>query len=184
MKLFLTELITLLALITYCSPTILLQCIASFFAFGMTCLLWSGICCGCLHGKVMRQVLALFSFCLMALYSGIWAVYGSFTCRGGCSFSYGSWCALFTMIAWFVTGMILCCTPSSHHDDADSKKEAAPVAAASAPAEGESNVSVDKVENEDGSIVTKTTTTNPDGSKTVEETTETPLVDAVVDEKV
>ena len=112
----------------------------------MTCLLWSGICCGCLHGKVMRQVLALFSFCLMALYSGIWAVYGSFTCRGGCSFSYGSWCALFTTIAWFVTGTILCCTPSSHHNDADSKKEAAPVAAASAPAEGESNVSVDKVE--------------------------------------
>jgi len=88
------------------------------------------------------------------------------------------------MIAWFVTGTILCCTPSSHHDDVVSKKEAAPVVAAADPAEGESNVSVDKVEHEDGSIVTRTTTTNPDGSKTVEETTETPLVDAVVDEKV
>ena len=37
---------------------------------------------------------------------------------------------------------------------------------------------------EEGTVVTKTTTTNADGSKTVEEVTETPLVQAVVDEKV
>ena len=125
----------------------------------------------------MRTIIAISSLCLMALFSGIWAVYGSFSCRGGCTFGRGSWCALFTMICWLVSGLILCREKSSDHGD-DENKAASPAAAAS----GE--VTVEKFTNEDGTVVTKTTTTNPDGSKTVEEVKETPLVQAVVDEKV
>mmetsp|Transcript_10103 Transcript_10103/g.28349 ORF Transcript_10103/g.28349 Transcript_10103/m.28349 type:complete len:257 (+) Transcript_10103:108-878(+) len=161
-------------------------CLASFFAFWLMCVMWMGMCCGCLHGKVMRTLLAISSFFLMALFGGIFAIYGSFSCRGGCSFNKGSWCALFTMICWFISGMILCCTPSSHNDGDDGKASAAasPVAGAAAPAQGEQSVAVETFTNEDGTVVTKTTTTNPDGSKQIEEVTETPLVQAVVDEKV
>ena len=131
----------------------------------------------------MRKVMAISCLFLMALFSGIWAVYGSFSCRGGCTFSYGSWCALFTMICWFVSGMILCCTKSGKHGDGDGDKNAAPAPAA-VPVADAGETTVEKFTNEDGTVVTKTTTTNADGSKTVEEVTETPLVQAVVDEKV
>ena len=143
------------------------------------------MCCGCLHGKVMRKVVAISCFVLMGLFSGIWAVYGSFSCRGGCTFSYGSWCALFTMVAWFVAGLILCCTKSGKHDDDDDGAKASPAPAGVPVADADAGeTTVEKFTNEDGTVVTKTTTTNPDGSKTVEEVTETPLVQAVVDEKV
>lgn len=86
------------------------------------------------------------------------------------------------MVCWFVSGLILCCTKSGKHDDDHDEKNSAPAPAAVPVAAGETTV--EKFTNEDGTVVTKTTTTNPDGSKTVEEVTETPLVQAVVDEKV
>jgi len=86
------------------------------------------------------------------------------------------------MVAWFVAGLILCCTKSGKDDDDHDEKNSAPAAVPVADEAGESTV--EKFTNEDGTVVTKTTTTNPDGSKTVEEVTETPLVQAVVDEKV
>ena len=79
--------------------------------------------------------------------------------------------------------MILCCTKSGKHDDDHGEKSSAPAPAA-VPVAHAGETTVEKFTNEDGTVVTKTTTTNPDGSKTVEEVTETPLVQAVVDEKV
>ena len=88
------------------------------------------------------------------------------------------------MICWFVSGVILCCTKSGKHDNGDDDKNASAPAPAAVPVADAGETTVEKFTNEDGTVVTKTTTTNPDGSKTVEEVTETPLVQAVVDEKV
>ena len=87
------------------------------------------------------------------------------------------------MICWLVSGVILCCTKSGKHDDDHGEKSSAPAPAA-VPVADAGETTVEKFTNEDGTVVTKTTTTNPDGSKAVEEVTETPLVQAVVDEKV
>lgn len=88
------------------------------------------------------------------------------------------------MFCWFVSGVILCCTKSGKHDNDHGEKSSAPAPAAVPVADDAGETAVEKFTNEDGTVVTKTTTTNPDGSKTVEEVTETPLVQAVVDEKV
>ena len=55
------------------------------------------------------------------------------------------------MIAWFVAGLILCCTKSGKHDDDDDDAKASPAPAA-VPVADAGETTVEKFTNEDGTV--------------------------------
>mmetsp|Transcript_27446 Transcript_27446/g.60148 ORF Transcript_27446/g.60148 Transcript_27446/m.60148 type:complete len:234 (+) Transcript_27446:232-933(+) len=161
--------------------------LSSFWAFCVMWLMWMGVCCGCFHGNCMRKTVGIMSMGICALMGGIFAVFSSSSCNSGCSMAMGAYCAVFSMLSYFICGIICCCIPHSKHDNDDIAQQGPPAApaAAAATAPAGDTVAVEKTVNADGSTVTKTTTTHPDGSKTVEEVVEAPLIAATVgDEKV
>lgn len=147
--------------------------LSTFFASWILGTMWLGICCGCLHGKVTRIIIGTVIILNAALFCGIFTIFGSQSCRSGCSFHNGSICAVFAVIGYLIAAIILFSAPSGEFGK--KKENASPSAAATGAASAAApTVVIEKTVRDDGTIVTKTTTTNPDGSKTIEESVESP----------
>jgi len=119
--------------------------ISSVWACCVMCLMWMGVCCGCFHGNCMRKTTGVMSMGICALMGGIFAVFSSSSCSWGCSMAAGAYCAVFSMLSYFICGVICCCIPHSKHDNDDIAQAPPPTSASIAPV-GDDTVSVEKTD--------------------------------------
>ena len=153
---------------------------SALLSAGMMFMLWFGVCCGCCHGKCLRSTIAVVSIVICAIMGLIFIVFSAQPwCSDGCSFNTGSAYALVAMICYLFCAVVLCLVKSEIPPSGGNPQQPA-----GKPAAGGPTVTEERTENPDGSITTTKTTIHPDGGQTIEETTETPLIQAVVDEKV
>mmetsp|Transcript_266 Transcript_266/g.395 ORF Transcript_266/g.395 Transcript_266/m.395 type:complete len:289 (+) Transcript_266:70-936(+) len=159
--------------------------------------LWSGLCCGCYKIRCFRIAYGIVSV-VCAICSGFlfMSLGNSATCGdylNVCSFLPNQWqcrnnitvqvysCKMdaggvlniIGMVFFVLAGVMLCITPNPK-EESSAEPSAGVLQSAPATSVAGNEVTIEKTEHADGTVVTKTTTVNPDGSKTIEETTEHP----------
>mmetsp|Transcript_13702 Transcript_13702/g.25713 ORF Transcript_13702/g.25713 Transcript_13702/m.25713 type:complete len:283 (-) Transcript_13702:9-857(-) len=150
----------------------IVSAIGVFLSFVLLILLWISLCCGCFRAGVYRIIVAFWSLMLCALAGCIFLMHTSDYCNTmGCSFNRGSGLVIGAMITYFVVMCIGCVTKDEEEEEYDAKPSAA------GGGGGQTQVTVEKTVQADGTTIMKTTTTHPDGTVSVEEKVESPAGD-------
>lgn len=156
--------------------------VAAFMTFCCMIFCWCALCCGCLKISNVRRALGFFSLLGCALAGCMFLVNSSNLCaRNSCNFSVGGGLVIGAMLAYIAAGVLFCAAPDDEPgEDVLMPQITATSTAVPTTSPEAGTVTIEKIEQAGGTVITKKTTVNADGSQTVEETTETPLYDAKV----